>query len=148
VNLGCFMKRFCGITIALLALNVLSGCRHGCGERHRLFDRGRDSSSERAREEGNGRDCDNCHSPVSRTGYPSLGTPVSNNGMMPYAPGGYSVMPGGFTGGDASNDPRVLPAPMPTIPPPGVPEYAQPLPTGPSSVLPMPNIGPGRPVSK
>jgi hypothetical protein len=150
------MKRLCAITIAMLALNFLAGCRHGCSDRPRLFDRGRDREGPierlRDRDDSRGssrdRECDNCASPMSRTGYPGLGTPVSTTGGMP---GGYQMMPGGFPNGfgGATNE---LPAPMPSMPKipsqgGSVPE-AQPFPVGPGAVLPLPSPATGRNVSK
>jgi hypothetical protein len=143
------MKRVFAITILAVALNLLAGCRHGCGERTRLFDRGRDREGpiERLRDRDDNRsssrdrECDNCGGPVSRTGYPGLGMPVSTTGGIP---GGYQMMPGSF--GGAANE---LPAPMPTIPAQGgsVPQ-AQPIPAGPGAVLPLPSPATGRNVSK
>lgn len=146
------MKRFLLLGVVATLVFSLSGCRNTCGERKRLFDRGRDREGpiERLRErrDPDRDECDRCGSPVSRTGYPSLGMPVSNGGIV----SGPIGVPGSFPSGMSSGDPRELPLPgqMPNIPSPGVPQdpLAQPLPTGPSSVLPMPSTGPGRAVSK
>lgn len=152
------MKRLLLLSVALLTLNILSGCRHGCDDRPRLFDRGREreGSLQRIRDRFNDRDDDDCnddcrHRPVSRNGYPGLGAPLTTPGGLPYYPGGsYPIMPGGIIGSPESSDPRVLPQPMPNIPPAGVPEgpAAQPFPAGPSTLLPPPSNSGGRPVSK